>query len=139
MSSSSRILLIEDEPSLLSLYRLALQRVVKDILTATTVSEAKAIIQECITSQQLPKVILLDLLIPQKTGDHLDFSQRSGFVVLQHLRSLSQFKDVPVFVMTNLDGLEDRQRAEELGAQGYFVKSNIVPHDIVEQISPFLS
>ena len=137
-SDSSRILLVEDEPTLLTLYRLALSKLA-NITAVTTVEEAIQAIDTTVTAAVLPEVILLDLLIPTKLGDNVDFKQRNGFVVLKYIKGVAAFNDVPIFVMTNLDSSEDRATATAMGVTGYIVKSNVVPADIIQKIQPYLA
>jgi CheY-like chemotaxis protein len=56
--------------------------------------------------------LLLDLNLPK----------RSGIEVLHHLRNRSQFRDIPVLIITSSDLSRDRDRFAELGANRYFRK-----------------
>lgn len=136
-SNAATILLVEDEPTLLTLYRLALSHV-GTIVTATTVQEALKTIEQANQAALFPTVILLDLLLPTTIGEHVNYDERGGFVLLKHIRSIKPMQQIPVFVMTNLDSFEDRKQATELGATGYIVKSNVVPSDIIREIQPYL-
>ncbi len=60
----------------------------------------------------LPVFVLLDLNLPI----------RSGFEVLEWLRGQPRFKDLPVVIFSSSGRLEDRQRAEQLGATEYILK-----------------
>lgn len=62
-----------------------------------------------------PKVVLLDLVLPG-----LD-----GFGVLKELKSDSLTKGIPVIVLSNLDNPGDLKAALGLGAENYFIKSNM--------------
>ena len=61
----------------------------------------------------LPNLILLDLKMPVK----------NGFEVLQWVRSETDLKRLPVVVMSSSRLTRDIDRAYELGANTYFVKS----------------
>jgi len=56
--------------------------------------------------------LLLDLNLPK----------RSGIEVLRHLRNRSQFRDIPVLIITSSDLSHDKARFTELGANRYFRK-----------------
>ena len=130
---SPNIFLVEDEEHLVSLYQHALQSL-GSVVTANTADEAV----EKLATSPLPDVILLDLLIPENPTMAVDYSDRMGFHVLEHIRSSETLKDTPVLVMTNLDASEDRKRADELGAVEYIVKSNVVPRQIIKSIEAAL-
>ncbi|MBI4407680.1 MAG: response regulator [Candidatus Kerfeldbacteria bacterium] len=133
MSSQLKIILIEDEATLVSLYTVGL-RSVGEVSAARNKAEALTLLQELIDTKVKPDVILLDLILPGAKSDALIFTDRVGFEVLHWLREQKWLELVPVIVMTNLDSTEDRIMAEKLGANGYIVKSNVVPKQIVEAI-----
>ncbi|HYE31141.1 MAG TPA: response regulator [Methylomirabilota bacterium] len=65
------------------------------------------------TQFPLPHLLLLDLKMPIK----------SGFEVLQWMRTQAHLKRLPVIVMSSSRLTRDIDRAYELGANTYFVKS----------------
>ena len=58
-------------------------------------------------------LVLLDLKLPDV----------GGFEVLQWIRSQARFKALPVVILSGSSVEEDKQRARELGASAYFVKT----------------
>ncbi|MEO8065722.1 MAG: response regulator [Candidatus Doudnabacteria bacterium] len=67
-------------------------------------------------------VMLLDLMMPLFNG-------------LEVLDDLKKRKiTTPVFVMSSLTGLKEINRAKELGAVDYFVKTAVTPDLVVKQI-----
>jgi CheY-like chemotaxis protein len=60
----------------------------------------------------VPDVVVLDLKMPK----------RDGFEVLQWLRDQNALKPAPVVVLTSSDRDEDKKRAKDLGAGGYYTK-----------------
>lgn len=60
----------------------------------------------------VPACVLLDLNLPV----------RSGFEVLAWLRAQPEFTSLPVIIFSSSGRLEDRQRAEHLGATDYILK-----------------
>jgi two-component system, response regulator len=61
----------------------------------------------------LPFVVLLDLKLPRM----------NGFEVLQKVRAMPSLRHVPIVVMSSSGEARDVQRAYDLGANGYVVKS----------------
>jgi CheY-like chemotaxis protein len=74
----------------------------------------------------LPSLLLLDLKMP-----FVD-----GFEVLAWVRLQSPLKQLPVFMLTSSAEDRDRQKAAELGANGYFVKPPT--REMVEEIVQLL-
>lgn len=137
MSSQLHIVLVEDEPSLVGLYTVALQSLGK-VVVASTKTEATALFQTCAAEHHLPDVVLLDLIIPAEPAQAVNFSNRAGFEVLSWLRKQPDFVKTPVIVMTNLDSPEDRADAKRLGATDYIIKSNTIPKEIINHIKAVL-
>ena len=59
-----------------------------------------------------PEMILLDINLPDM----------NGFEILQHLRSQSSYKNVPVIMFTSSDDEKDIKRSYEYGANAYIIK-----------------
>jgi len=75
-----------------------------------------------------PDLIMLDLILPKI----------HGFDVLKKLKENEKTKDIPVIVLTNLEGMTDIEKAIELGATTYLVKANYTLEEIVEKIRKIL-
>ena len=71
-----------------------------------------------------PDLILLDLVLPKV----------HGFEVLKELKSDSGTKDIPIIVLTNLEAIEDVNKAIELGAKTYLVKTQYNLEEVVEKV-----
>ena len=71
-----------------------------------------------------PDIILLDLILPG-----LD-----GFAILKQLKSDDRFKNIPVFVLSNLDSTPDVKSAKALAADDYFIKANTEIKKIMKAI-----
>ena len=76
----------------------------------------------------LPKLILLDLLLPE-----ID-----GFEVLKRLQENNDLKKIPVIVLSNLGQDEDMRKAKELGAKDYMIKAYFTPTEVVEHVQKIL-
>lgn len=67
--------------------------------------------------------ILLDLRMPKA----------DGFFFLKEKQLVSEFRDIPVVVFSNLSQIEFIDRAISLGAKGYLIKTNHSVQEIVEE------
>ena len=74
-------------------------------------------------AQFQPHVVLLDLKLPGI----------SGYQLLEALRQNIEFQHLPVIVFTAFTFQAERQRALQLGVQGYFVKPSH-PEELVAAI-----
>ncbi len=79
--------------------------------------------------EELPRLILLDILLPKK----------NGFEVLQALKSDEPTKQIPVILLTNLSQEDDIKRGYELGAVDYLVKAYNIPSEVVKKVKERLN
>jgi len=77
---------------------------------------------------ELPDLILLDLILPKK----------DGFEVFEELKKDPKASNIPVIVLTNLEQMEDVEKALELGARTYLVKANYTLEEVVSKIKKVL-
>jgi DNA-binding response OmpR family regulator len=76
-----------------------------------------------------PDLIILDLLMPGMTGMDL----------LAEWNKTGLSKRIPITVATNLDQLQIVNRALEMGARNYFLKSEMSPESIVKHCQSMLA
>ena len=120
---SKTILFVEDEPTLQKVAGEILRQEGFIVKSATDGEEAMRIIKT-----EKPDLVLLDLILPKK----------DGFEVLKEMKADTQTKDIPVIILTNLEGTQDVERALELGAMNYLVKANYELDDIVKRVKDVL-
>ena len=114
-----KILFIEDES--------ALQKTFGDILGQEGYEVVSALDGEVglrLARTEKPDLILLDLILPKI----------NGFDVLKQLKEDKETKDIPIVVLTNLEKMEDVERAIKLGAKTYLVKANYTLEEVVRKI-----
>lgn len=75
-----------------------------------------------------PDLVLLDIGLPRK----------DGFAVLEDVRQLETGKDVPVVMLTRLSAKEDIDRAFQLGASEYLIKTQHTPAEVVQHVEKLL-
>lgn len=120
-----KILLVEDDPFLSSLLKNRLLKEKFDVSLARDGDEAINFLKS-----NKPDLVLLDLILPKK----------SGFEVMEEIRSDSQLNasEISIIIISNLGQPEDVQRGQELGAVEYFVKAKTSIDDLVEKIKDFV-
>ncbi|MBB4264466.1 response regulator [Roseospira visakhapatnamensis] len=115
----TRLLIAEDEPSILESLVFILAREGYDIATARDGEDALDRLRD---PKGPPGLLILDVMLPR-----LD-----GFEVLRRVRDDPALKRVPVLMLTAKGQARDRQMAEQMGADAFIAKpfSN---QDVVRQ------
>ena len=116
----AKILLVEDDMNLLSMYTDRLRAENYEIVTARDGEEALTV-----AVKEKPDLIISDVMMPKI----------SGFDMLDILRSTPETKNAKVIMMTALSQAEDRERAERLGADKYLVKSQVTLDDVANIVN----
>ena len=79
---------------------------------------------------QMYDLIILDIMMPKMTG--LD--------VLRQLRSMTPpAKDTSVFILSNLGQQNVIEEAFQIGMDGYIIKSQMTPQQIVDEINTYFN
>jgi DNA-binding response OmpR family regulator len=117
------ILLIEDDPFLLSMYSTKFELENFKVVTAEDGEKGAELVGETI-----PDIILLDILMPKM----------DGFQVLEKIKANPKTKDIPVILLTNLNQQEDVERGLELGANDHLIKAHFMPSEVVDKIKKLL-
>lgn len=133
---ATRVLLVEDEPLLISLYTMALHEATYDVQSANNAESAE---EKIVTAR--PHVVLLDLLIPKSVSSTMhngSLHEPTGFEVLRLVKGTPSLQSTRVIIMSNLDSDEHIRTAQELGADRYLVKSNIDPHELRRNVEDVL-
>jgi len=116
------LLIVEDDPFILNVYKTKLAKESFDVLIAEDGEKALEIM-----TRQTPAVVLLDLIMPRV----------DGFEVLQRMRQIDRLKEIPVIVLSNLSQESDKKRAMDLGAKAFIIKSDATLASIVDLIRTF--
>jgi CheY-like chemotaxis protein len=109
MGDALRILVVDDEPSIRALVHasLAMRGSRYQVIEAADATEAVSLART-----GSPDLVLLDVALP----DH------DGFWVCENLKGHPPTSHIPVVMLTAMGLPSDRQRAVEVGADGYMVK-----------------
>ena len=118
-----KILFVEDES--------ALQKSIGDVLEQKGYEEVSALDGEVglrLAKSEKPDLVLLDLILPKV----------HGFEVLKQLKEDPATKEIPVIILTNLENMEDVNKALELGATTYLVKTHYALDEVIEKVKKAL-
>ncbi|MFH1822194.1 MAG: response regulator [Patescibacteria group bacterium] len=114
-----KILLIEDDPFLLSMYTSKFE--IENFQVVDAEDGEKGL---KVAAREKPDIILLDILLPKK----------DGFEVLKDLKSNAGLKHIPVILLTNLSQKDEVDKGLALGAVDYLIKAHFMPFEVVEKI-----
>ncbi|MGE5312639.1 MAG: response regulator transcription factor [Acidobacteriota bacterium] len=118
-----KILLVEDDSALADVYR---SRLELENFTVEHVSNGELALAKIVEFK--PDLVVLDAMMPKV----------NGFDVLDIVRNTPETANTHVIMLTALSQPKDKERAEELGADDYLVKSQVVIGDVVERIKHHL-
>jgi len=109
MSERKTILIVDDEPDIVNLTEKFLNIGKFETITCSNGKEAMKVIEE---KHDQIALILLDIMMPGK----------SGYSVLEEIKSNERYKDIIVILFTVKSFNEDIQKGKKLGADGYLTK-----------------
>ena len=107
MNKKIKVLIVEDDRSLLDLYDIAIPEKIFEKRLANNGSSALDIYREW-----QPHMIVLDIMLPD----------RSGFTILEEIRLKLDDKSTAIVMSTSLDRKSDIEKCREMDIQGYIVK-----------------
>jgi len=123
-SRRHKVLLVEDDEGLAQVYIARLEVENFDVRRVPNGEDALANAIEF-----KPDLILLDVMMPKV----------NGFDVLDILRNTPETTNVKIVMLTALSQESDRKKAEDMGADDYLVKSQVVISDVVDRIKMHLN
>jgi two-component system, OmpR family, alkaline phosphatase synthesis response regulator PhoP len=124
MSTKAKILLIEDEPYILELYSIVLSKAGYEFKVAKDGNDGLEEIKK-----YRPDLVFLDIMLPHKTG----------LEILKTVRTDPAYKDLEtkIVILTNLADENIIKQINDLHADGYLLKVDISPTDLVDTIESF--
>src|SRR5512146_2898013 len=109
--SKPRILIVDDEPDLLTVRKFGLEADGFEVIQASDGEQGLALAR-----QYLPDLMVLDLMLPRM----------DGYKVCRALKFDERYKRIPIFILSARSGDTDRRLALELGADEVHTK----PYDM---------
>jgi DNA-binding response OmpR family regulator len=117
--SRNKILMIEDDLTFADIHVKAMRDQGFFVTHVTNGEDAMRKLE-----QDAPDIVLLDIGLPRK----------DGFTVLKEIRNHETGKEIPVMMLTRLSAKEDIDRAFQLGANEYLIKTQHSPEEVVRHV-----
>lgn len=118
-----RILVVDDEPTLVRLMEFILAKQGHDMLAATNGEDALAMIRS-----ERPDLVLLDIMMPR-----ID-----GYEVARTVRADSELRDIPIIMLSAKAQDHDIQKGIEVGVDEYITKP-FAPEQLVHVVNEYLA
>lgn len=106
--ADTTILIVEDDPDQLALADVRVSMAGYEV----RVAKSQADLMQSMAKQGKPDLILLDIILPDA----------DGFEILQRLRRLESFADLPIVLLTIKGHADEIAKGLALGADGYITK-----------------
>ncbi|MFH1714228.1 MAG: response regulator [Candidatus Nealsonbacteria bacterium] len=116
---SKNVLLVEDEEAILEILRMELTEAGYEVSIARDGEEGLKLMKE-----RNFDIILLDIIMPKK----------DGFEVMEEKQKDPKIKDIPLIIVSNSGQPVELNRAQELGAKDWLIKTEFDPKEIVEKV-----
>ena len=117
-TTSQKIVIVEDNSALAEIYKTRLELIGYTCFVAYNGITGLYFIQ-----QEIPDLVLLDMMVPDIAGDQ----------ILARMRASNWGKNIPVIVISNLNEADAPAGLRDLGISDYIVKANI-SNDQIDQI-----
>lgn len=122
-NTKKKILIIEDDRSL---QNALVEMITQAGYTAVSALDGGEGLQKI--SSEKPDLVLLDIILPKK----------DGYEVLEAVKKNEATKNVPVLILTNLEEIDNVQKALDLGATTFMVKSDFSLKDVLGKVKETL-
>ena len=125
-NTPQKICIVDDDPFLLDMYNLKFKQAGYDVSCFTDSTEALTALR----GDTKYDAVLLDLVMPKT----------DGFEVLKAIREENLCSDKTVLVILSNQGQDkDIARAEEFSIDGYLIKANTLPSEVLEYVRNLLT
>ena len=119
-----KVLCIEDEPEMIDLIKLILERKGFEVLGAVGGKEGLEVIR-----REMPDLILLDLMMPEV----------DGWEVFRQMRADEQMKDIPVIVVTAKAQSIDKVLGLHIAKVDDYVTKPFGPQELLRSVNKVLA
>jgi DNA-binding response OmpR family regulator len=115
----AKIAIIEDDQAISQMYRFKFEAEGYDVQTAENGKLGLELVQS-----MKPDIILLDLMMPEMTGDEL----------LAKMRATSWGKNIKVIILTNMGEQEIPDSVKKFSVDGVILKANMTPRQVADVV-----
>lgn len=116
---SAKIAIIEDDVAIAQMYRIKFEGEGYQVETADNGRLGLQLVET-----MKPDIILLDLMMPEMTGDEM----------LTKLRSTEWGKNIRVVILTNVGEQEIPENVKKLGVSAVILKADMTPKQVAELV-----
>lgn len=120
---AQKVAIIEDDMAISQMYRLKFETEGYEVQTA---DNGKLGLE--LAEVFKPDIILLDLMMPEMTGDEM----------LAELRKKAWGKNITVIILTNMGEEEAPKTLKELNVHSFIVKAEMTPRQVAERVKAAL-
>ncbi len=124
MAEKKKVLCIEDEPEMIDLIKLILERKGFEVLGAVGGKEGLEVIR-----REMPDLILLDLMMPEV----------DGWEVFRQMKADEQLKDIPVIVVTAKAQSIDKVLGLHIAKVDDYVTKPFGPQELLKSVNKVLA
>jgi two-component system, OmpR family, phosphate regulon response regulator PhoB len=121
---ATKIAIIEDDQAISQMYRFKFEA---EGYSVETAENGKFGLK--LAESMKPDVILLDLMMPEMTGDEM----------LEKLRATPWGKNIKVIILTNMGEQEIPDSVKQLGVIDVILKADMTPRQVAELVKKHLS
>lgn len=116
---TTKVAIIEDDATIAQMYRIKFEAEGFEVETAENGKLGLALAED-----MKPDVILLDLMMPEMTGEEM----------LKRLRKTTWGKKISVIILTNMGEQEAPASIKELDVKRFIVKADMTPRQVTEMV-----
>ena len=121
---AQKVAIIEDDQTISQMYRFKFEAEGYQVETAENGKLGLALAED-----MKPDIILLDLMMPEMTGDQM----------LEKLRASSWGKTIKVIILTNMGEQEIPENVRQLGVSAVILKADMTPRQVAELVKKQLA
>jgi DNA-binding response OmpR family regulator len=123
MAEKSRILVVDDEPDIVKIVKIAMELANYEIIEAYSGEECL----EKLAKGPLPNLVLLDIMMPGM----------SGYETCEKIRENKSYNGIKVVMLTAKGQKGDAEEGLKVGADDYIIKP-FDPYELIEQVKEIL-